>query len=88
MAHWDIGPSSGCRREKLPIRLVILSGMGKDGAKWLLNMKNNGALNIGQSEKSCVVYGMPKAAFELGAVSREYDLSRIPEVLVSMCQST
>ncbi|WP_124100263.1 chemotaxis protein CheB [Ruminococcus sp. Marseille-P6503] len=50
---------------------VILTGMGSDGAKGLKLMKDAGAYNIGQSRDSCVVYGMPKAAFELGAVDKQ-----------------
>jgi two-component system chemotaxis response regulator CheB len=46
---------------------VILTGMGKDGAQGLLDMRNAGAHTIAQDEASCVVYGMPKAAVELGA---------------------
>ncbi len=49
---------------------VILTGMGADGAKGLLNLLNHGALTIGQDEASCVVYGMPKVAAELGAVQQ------------------
>lgn len=47
---------------------VILTGMGGDGAKGLLAMKNAGARTIGQDESTCVVYGMPKIAYDLGAV--------------------
>jgi two-component system chemotaxis response regulator CheB len=47
---------------------VILTGMGKDGAKEMLNLKNAGAYTIGQDEESCVVYGMPKEAARIGAV--------------------
>ncbi len=47
---------------------VILTGMGKDGAHGLLQMRQSGARTIGQSAESCVVYGMPKAAYEMGAV--------------------
>ncbi len=47
---------------------IILTGMGGDGAKGLLAMRKAGARTIGQDESSCVVYGMPKVAFELGAV--------------------
>ncbi len=57
---------------------VILTGMGKDGADGLLEMKNAGARTIGQDEKSCVVYGMPKAAYDIGAVEKVMSLDNIP----------
>ena len=47
---------------------VILTGMGKDGAQGVRLMKDAGSINISQDEKTCVVYGMPKAAFETGAI--------------------
>ena len=56
---------------------AILTGMGRDGAKGLLAMREAGAFTVGQDEASCVVYGMPKAAFELGAVQRQASLERI-----------
>jgi len=62
---------------------VILTGMGYDGAKGLLAMRKNGARTIGQDEPSSVVYGMPKAAFDLGAVERQVSLASIPQVIVS-----
>jgi two-component system, chemotaxis family, protein-glutamate methylesterase/glutaminase len=46
---------------------LLLTGMGSDGARGLLQMRQAGALTIAQSAKSCVVYGMPKVAVELGA---------------------
>lgn len=61
---------------------VILTGMGGDGAKGLLSMRNSGAKTIGQNEESCVVYGMPKVAYEIGAVEKQYDLDRIAEAIV------
>lgn len=61
---------------------VILTGMGKDGAKGLLEMKNKGAFTIGQSESSCVVYGMPAAAAALGATCQVCDLDSIGGLLV------
>ncbi len=56
---------------------VILTGMGSDGAKGMLNMKKMGAYNIAQDEKSSVVYGMPKAAHELGAADIQLPLKEI-----------
>lgn len=56
---------------------VILTGMGGDGAKGLLEMRKAGALTIGQDEASCVVYGMPRVAHELGAVQYQLGLSGI-----------
>lgn len=61
---------------------VILTGMGADGAKGLLAMKNKGAHTIGQDESSCVVYGMPKVAYEMGAVSEALPLSKIANAIV------
>lgn len=56
---------------------IILTGMGNDGAKGLLAMRGAGARTIGQDEATCVVYGMPKSAFELGAVQEQLPLERI-----------
>ncbi len=58
---------------------AILTGMGDDGAKGLLAMKENGAFTIGQDEKTCVVYGMPKVALELGATDCVLPLGKIAE---------
>jgi two-component system chemotaxis response regulator CheB len=56
---------------------VILTGMGDDGARGLLEMKNAGAYTVAQNEETCVVYGMPKEAVKLGAVAKELPLERI-----------
>lgn len=61
---------------------IILTGMGSDGAKGLLQMKNSGAHTIGQDEKSCVVYGMPKVANDIGAVEIELPLEKINEKII------
>jgi two-component system chemotaxis response regulator CheB len=53
---------------------VILTGMGYDGAKGITLMKRKGAITIGQDEKSSVVYGMPKAAFELNGITKQTSL--------------
>ncbi|MDR0737212.1 MAG: chemotaxis response regulator protein-glutamate methylesterase [Zoogloeaceae bacterium] len=56
---------------------VILTGMGKDGAQGLLSMRRAGAHTFGQDEASCVVYGMPREAFQIGAVEEVADIARI-----------
>ncbi len=56
---------------------VILTGMGGDGAKGLLEMRKAGAQTIGQNEASCVVYGMPKVAYDIGAVQYQLELTAI-----------
>ncbi len=58
---------------------VILTGMGSDGAKGLLKMKQKGAKTIGQDEASCIVYGMPKVAYDMGAVGYQLNLNQIPK---------
>jgi two-component system, chemotaxis family, protein-glutamate methylesterase/glutaminase len=63
---------------------VILTGMGYDGAKGLLKMKQAGAMTIGQDEQSCVVYGMPKVAYEIGAVSKQVPLGRVSRLICSV----
>lgn len=66
---------------------VILTGMGQDGAKGLLSMRKRGARTLGQDEKSSVVYGMPRAAFDIGAVEKQLSLADIPKVLYALCSS-
>lgn len=56
---------------------VILTGMGKDGAQGLLRMRQAGAQTFGQDEASCVVYGMPREAFVVGAVDEQCPLGGI-----------
>lgn len=56
---------------------VILTGMGRDGAEGLLAMRAAGLTTIGQDEATSVVYGMPRAALELGAVEKQLSLNRI-----------
>lgn len=62
---------------------IILTGMGSDGAKGLLAMKQAGAYTIGQDKDSCVVYGMPMVAHQLGGVSVQASCSSIPNILLS-----
>lgn len=60
---------------------VILTGMGYDGAKGLLSMRRGGARTIGQNEQSCVVYGMPRVAFNIGAVEKQASLGNIARLI-------
>lgn len=62
---------------------VILTGMGADGAKGLLNMRKQGAYTIGQDEKSSTVYGMPMVAYNIGAVAKQLPLNKIAEEICS-----
>ena len=62
---------------------VILTGMGGDGAKGLLHMRNAGAKTIGQDEASCVVYGMPKIAYDIGAVERQVPLDKVAQSILA-----
>jgi two-component system chemotaxis response regulator CheB len=61
-----------------------MTGMGSDGASGLLAMRKKGARTLGQDEKSSVVYGMPKVAFEIGAVERQASLEAIPQLVYSL----
>ncbi|WP_267961717.1 protein-glutamate methylesterase/protein-glutamine glutaminase [Sphingobium sufflavum] len=58
---------------------ILLTGMGQDGAKGLLAMRNSGCRTIAQDQASCVVYGMPRAAVELGAADYVVNLSKIAD---------
>lgn len=63
---------------------IILTGMGYDGARGLMAMRRKGARTLGQDEQSSVVYGMPKVAFDLGAVEKQTALCNIPRMLYTM----
>ncbi|MEL6570952.1 MAG: chemotaxis protein CheB [Pseudomonadota bacterium] len=60
---------------------VILTGMGADGARGLKAMRDVGAKTFGQDAQSCVVYGMPRAAKQHGAVQVEAELSKLPALV-------
>lgn len=61
---------------------VILTGMGSDGAEGLLRLRKKGAFTIGQDEKSSVVYGMPKEAYDMGAVAVQADIEDIAKIIL------
>lgn len=63
---------------------IILTGMGSDGAKGMLSMRHMGARTIGQDEQSAVVYGMPKVAYDIGAVERQVPLNKVPQLLFAL----
>lgn len=65
---------------------VLLTGIGRDGAKGMLTLKNMGWPTIAQDKDSCVVYGMPKAAVELGAASEVLEPVRIASRLIEIAK--
>jgi two-component system chemotaxis response regulator CheB len=64
---------------------ALLTGMGKDGAAGLKAMRDSGAFTVGQDEASSIIYGMPRAAFEMGAVNKQLPLDGIGAELVRHC---
>ena len=66
---------------------VILTGMGRDGAKGLLAMRQAGARTLGQDEASCVVYGMPRVAFEIGAVQAQVPVHAAVAAMLAACNA-
>lgn len=64
---------------------VIMTGMGDDGAKGMLEMKEAGAYTIAQNEESCIVFGMPREAIELGAASKSMHLNNIAYEVLNQC---
>lgn len=67
---------------------ALLTGMGRDGAQGLLEMRQAGAATIGQDENTCVVFGMPRAAAEIGAVERQLPLNRIAAGVLTAAAKT
>ncbi|WP_312490415.1 chemotaxis response regulator protein-glutamate methylesterase [Sphingomonas sp.] len=66
---------------------AILTGMGRDGADGLLAMRNKGSFTVGQDQESCVVYGMPGVAQEVGAVTKQLTLTRVAPALIERCRA-
>jgi len=67
---------------------VILTGMGADGAKGMLAMHQQGAHTIAQDEKSCVIFGMPKEAIEMGGIDEVLPLSKIAAAVLNRVSSS
>ncbi|SMX27489.1 Chemotaxis response regulator protein-glutamate methylesterase [Pelagimonas phthalicica] len=66
---------------------VIMTGMGDDGAKGMLEMRQAGARTLGQDEATCIVYGMPREAMKAGAVEKEYPLERLPQAVLTLAKN-
>jgi len=64
---------------------VILTGMGKDGAEGMLELRNAHAVTLGQDEATSLVYGMPRVAFERGAVMRQFPLHDMADAILDAC---
>jgi two-component system, chemotaxis family, protein-glutamate methylesterase/glutaminase len=64
---------------------VILTGMGKDGAEGLLELRQAGAATLAQDEASSLIYGMPRVAFERGAVMQQYPLVEMADAILEAC---
>lgn len=62
---------------------VLLTGMGKDGAKGMLDIRNYGGFTLAQDEQSCVVYGMPKEAVNLGGVDKIIELAKMGDAILN-----
>lgn len=67
---------------------VILTGMGRDGAQGLLAMRKAGCVTLGQDEATALIYGMPRVAFEIGAVQSQHGLFEIPDAIRAACTAT
>jgi two-component system chemotaxis response regulator CheB len=65
---------------------AILTGMGKDGAEGMVELRRAGGVTLGQDEESSLIYGMPRAAFERGAVMRQHSLSRMADAILDACE--
>jgi two-component system, chemotaxis family, protein-glutamate methylesterase/glutaminase len=66
---------------------AILTGMGKDGAEGMLEMRKAGAITLGQDEESSLIYGMPRAAFDRGAVMRQFPLTHMADAILDACEA-
>jgi two-component system chemotaxis response regulator CheB len=64
---------------------VIMTGMGDDGARGMLEMKQAGSINVAQDESTCIVYGMPAEAVRLGGVDRVLPLGGIAAEILRLC---
>ncbi|MDZ7922660.1 MAG: chemotaxis response regulator protein-glutamate methylesterase [Marinagarivorans sp.] len=66
---------------------ILLTGMGKDGAQGMLDIRNNGGYTLAQDEQSCVVYGMPKEAVNIGGVDKTVALDKMGDAILEKLKS-
>ncbi len=66
---------------------AILTGMGKDGAEGMLELRRTGGVTFGQDEESALIYGMPRAAFERGAVMQQCSLAHMAGAILDACEA-
>jgi two-component system chemotaxis response regulator CheB len=78
---------SAARLQGVPRLGIMLTGMGKDGAQGMVSLHDSGAHTIAQDESSCVVYGMPREAVELGAADEVLSLAKIPKRMVDFASN-
>ena len=78
----DVLFNSVAKNARLPVIAAILTGMGKDGAAGMLNLKTSGAYTIAQDETTSVVFGMPKEAIALGAIVKIEKLDKISQTFL------
>ena len=77
----DVLFNSAARIKKTNLLAILLTGMGSDGAEGLNSLKNSGAFTVTQNQETSEVYGMPKAALEIGAANCVLSLEQITEIL-------
>jgi two-component system, chemotaxis family, protein-glutamate methylesterase/glutaminase len=65
---------------------AILTGMGRDGAEGMLELRQSGAVTLGQDEDSSLIYGMPRAAFERGAIMHQHSLGHMADAILDTCE--
>lgn len=82
----DVMMESLAQNGRGPMVAVILTGMGHDGAKGLASIKHKGGRTLAEDRSTCVVWGMPRAAVETGAVDEVLPLDEIPEGIVRACR--
>ena len=83
----DVLFRSGAKIAGPKIVSAILTGMGKDGAEGMLELLKAGATTIGQDEHSSLIYGMPRTAFERGAVQTQVPLDHVAEAILDACSA-